>query len=312
MASSYRQIHYVMRPAKNVERKMISDVVARLARLTAVSEMTYVGLGSVYFADFSAFHRRLGFTEMHSIENVQDTDVRRRFEFNRPYDTKLHFQHTNDALPNLDWDKPCFVWLDYDERFSGWMLDDINTVVSSAHSPSIFAITVNVEPGDDEGRYSSFFEQVGVELLPDTVTNDASLGGKSMGNAVRDVIDQAVSRTLADRNGVLGAHDKFSYIQLFNFRYSDNARMLTVGGLLFENSASDAVEACDFGAFPFVMVGGDSFEITVPNLTLREALHLDSQLPSKNPLQAAGIPSREKEAYARLYRYLPSFVDADY
>ncbi|CAM5533358.1 O-methyltransferase [Streptomyces viridochromogenes] len=311
MGNSYRQIHYVMRPGKNVERKLMAEVVSRIAGLTTVSDMRYVGLGSVYFADFSTFHRRLGFREMHSIEDVSDPDIRQRFEFNRPYDTQLHFTHTNDALPSLDWDKPSFVWLDYDDVFGGWMLDDLNIITASACSPTIFAISVNVEPGESEGRFERFKQEVGVELLPDGVTKDASLGGPRMGNAVRDVINLAISGVLSDRNGVLSGDEVIQYRQLFNFRYRDGARMLTVGGLLHTVGASEKVERCDFEGLPFVCSGDETFEITVPKLTVREALHLDAQLPSGKPLQAPGVPPSEISAYARLYRYLPSFVDAD-
>ncbi|MFD8739865.1 O-methyltransferase [Streptomyces sp. NPDC059618] len=312
MGNSYRQIHYVMRPGKNVERKLMAEVVSRVSRLTVVSDMRYIGLGSVYFADFSTFHRRLGFREMHSIENVSDPSIRQRFEFNRPYDTQLHFKHTGEALPSLEWDKPSFVWLDYDDVFGGWMLDDLNIITASACSPTIFAISVNVEPGDSEGRFERFKREVGVELLPDGVIKDASLGGTRMGDAVREVINLAISGVLSDRNGVLRGEDVIKYRQLFNFRYRDGARMLTVGGLLYAAGASSLVEECNFEGLPFVAGGEEAFEITVPKLTVREALHLDAQLPSGKPLQAQGVPPSEIDAYSRLYRYLPSFVDADF
>ncbi|MFF4825792.1 O-methyltransferase [Streptomyces sp. NPDC001312] len=311
MANSYRQIHYVMRPGKNVERKLMAEVVSRISPLTVVSEMRYIGLGSVYFADFSTFHRRLGFREMHSIEDVSDPAIRKRFEFNRPYDTQLHFKHTGDALPSLDWDKPSFVWLDYDDVFGGWMLDDLNIITASACSPTVFAISVNVEPGENEGRFERFKQEVGVELLPDGVTKDASLGGSRMGDAVREAINSAISSVLSDRNGVLNGEDAIEYRQLFNFRYKDGARMLTVGGLLHAAGLSDRVGECNFEGLPFVSSGEEIFEITVPKLTVREALHLDAQLPSGKPLQAQGVPPSEIAAYSRLYRYLPSFVDVD-
>jgi hypothetical protein len=79
---TFERFNYTLRPAKNVERKMLCDAFARLARIERLSDYRYVGFGSLSFADFALFHRRLGFREMVSIERRET--ARSRFEFNRP------------------------------------------------------------------------------------------------------------------------------------------------------------------------------------------------------------------------------------
>jgi hypothetical protein len=309
MPPSYRRINYALRPAKNVERKLIADTLVRLNRITPVKDMRYIGLGSVYFADFSMFHRRLGFNEMHSIEESTDLDIRKRFEFNRPFDTKLHFSHTNSALPQIAWDRPSVVWLDYDDQFDAFMLSDINTIVTLASFPCVLIISVNVEPGGPDGRRARLLEHAG-DLLPRAVKSDADLGGAKLGNAIKSILVQGIQLALADRNGVRSS-DPVQYEQIFHFRYADGAKMLTIGGLLFPASEQDEIANCDFHALPHVRRGDDSFDITVPKLTVRETLNLDSQLPTDGSIQTPGVSRTELDLYAQLYRYLPSYVDIE-
>ena len=83
MAASYERIHYGLRPAKNVQRKMLVETFRRLSEFGAVDSYRYVGFGSTYFSDFSLFHKTLGIRSMISIE--RDLSNRKRFEFNRPF-----------------------------------------------------------------------------------------------------------------------------------------------------------------------------------------------------------------------------------
>ena len=58
--SRSRAINYVMRPAKNIERKMMGEVLARLSAIAPLSKYRYVGLGSEFFKDFVLYHQMLG------------------------------------------------------------------------------------------------------------------------------------------------------------------------------------------------------------------------------------------------------------
>ncbi|MGH7989319.1 MAG: O-methyltransferase, partial [Limisphaerales bacterium] len=80
--ASYRKIHYLLRPAKNVQRKMLCEAFQRLGKAKDVKEYRYVGFGSMYYGDFVLFHRILGIEHMTSIEHE---DGAPRAEFNKPY-----------------------------------------------------------------------------------------------------------------------------------------------------------------------------------------------------------------------------------
>ena len=76
-------MNYLFRPAKNIERKMLCEALSRLSVISDVKHYQYVGFGSVYFADFSLFHKQLGIQKLISIEC--DEDMETRVRFNQPY-----------------------------------------------------------------------------------------------------------------------------------------------------------------------------------------------------------------------------------
>ena len=146
-SANWEALHYVQRPAKNIERKLMIEVISRLARYRRLADFEYVGLGSLYFVDFVLMHRLLGVSRMTSIEDTQDEVAQARFRFNKPFKfVDLRFGHTNDELPVLSWRKPTIVWLDYTARMGDSVFADIETVVARAPRPCVLVVTVNAEP----------------------------------------------------------------------------------------------------------------------------------------------------------------------
>jgi len=132
---SYRKINYALRPAKNVERKMMADVLKNVDRLAPLREYQYVGFGSIFFADYRLFHRTFGMDKMVSIEGYENDG--KRVEFNRPYDCiDVRMGMSFDVLPHLDWKQRSIVWLDYDHEIALHVLQDVDLVCSrvSTHS----------------------------------------------------------------------------------------------------------------------------------------------------------------------------------
>ena len=100
MSNSGRKINYSVRPAKNVERKMMRDFFLRLSHFGRIEDYRYIGFGSKYFSDFIIFHRHLNISEMISIE--ADTNNRARYEFNKPYSNiRMEWGHSSEVLPKL-------------------------------------------------------------------------------------------------------------------------------------------------------------------------------------------------------------------
>src|SRR4030066_388389 len=145
MIPSYLKVDFTIRPAKCIERKMLCDAFRRLRAFDSLRTYRYVGLGSVYFTDFTLLHRALRMTDMVSIERHEAALP--RLEFNRPFRCiQLRMGETSDVLPELDWDKRTIIWLDYEDPLEMWMLNDVKQLFTDMQSGSIAVFTVNAHP----------------------------------------------------------------------------------------------------------------------------------------------------------------------
>jgi hypothetical protein len=127
------------------------------------------------------------------------------------------------------------------------------------------------------------------------------------------IVTNQIHQTLTERNGGRPPENQLEFKQLFNFHYDDGTRMLTVGGLLYDEGQEDHVRSCGFESIPFVSLDENPYLIEVPNLTYREIRHLDKQLPADDPadLEGPGISLEDLERYRRLYRHFPTFAEAE-
>ena len=329
MAASYRQINYSLRPAKAIERKMLCEAFQRLYPFAKIETYRYVGFGSIYFSDFYLFHNALGMDDMVSIE--KDAHAQKCFEFNRPYScVRLDFGLASEVLPELDWQAKTIIWLDYDGKLNEMVLSDVTSVCARASSGTMLLVSVNAQADGepDEEKRQKYREETGKpfdihcyrlrefnnrveEDLPPEVTG-RELRGEQIAKISRKLIDNKIAESLASRNGPLPDAEKLMYRQIFNFHYRDGARMLTVGGIFFETDEESKFNACSFDELPFVCSGEEAYTIKVPCLTLKEMRHLNAQLPEREgtSLDIPDVPPEDVEAYAKLYRYFPTFAEA--
>ncbi len=144
MKSSFKRIDFSLRPAKHAERRMLNDVFRRMRPFGPLEEYRYIGLGSLWFSDFVLFHRTLGIRDMLSIE--RDKSQESRFKANKPFAAiTLDFRETSTVLPSLEWKKPSFIWLDYDDPIAPSMLFDLKVIASRIVSGSVLAVTVQCQ-----------------------------------------------------------------------------------------------------------------------------------------------------------------------
>lgn len=320
---TYRRFNYALRPAKHIQRKMIMDVLQRLDRVRSLRKYRYIGLGSVFFVDFSLVHRSLGIRNMICIEHHEED--RPRFVFNRPFaSVDLRFGEAGTILDELPWRTPSIVWLDYDYKLDASVLSDIATVARRAPHGSVLIVTVDAEPeeiGDDESpvhdgdmvpiRVAAL--ETRIERSLPFVRSNADLADWGLARVSRVLVEAIVREVLAGRLFGDAGPQRMEYRQLFNFHYADGARMATIGGVIFGSDRADEVDRCGFTDFTYLTNDADSYLIEPPVLTLREIRHLDSQLPIGSPvrLRARGLSDEDLARYADLYRYFPRFVDAE-
>lgn len=322
---SYDKINFLLRPNKSVERKMVCEMLSGISSIKDLSAYMYVGLGSVYFADFLLFHRHLGIKKMVSIES--DDNVKDRCEFNKPFsciDVKMG--ESSNVLPNLDIQgNDSIVWMDYDDAISDSVFSDINTVVSKMRPDSFFMLSINADmrmletPMEADGEINParrVIEIIGDERFPNQY-RDKDMTPKTYLGLLYHCIMNEISSAIQKRNGI--EDKRVVFRQTVNFLYQDGAKMLTLGGFLFnEEEAEDHLTRMSIPSLPYYKNDEDSFKIQCPVLSLKEIQALNSHLPcvvyddgiledeylNKFPLNNGDI-----RKYAGLYRYYPSYVE---
>jgi hypothetical protein len=316
---SFKKFDYRLRPAKSIERKMLAEAFRKLSLFDDVKNYRYVGMGSLYFSDFTLFHRQLGFKSMISIEKEEDAESEARFKFNCPFNCiKLIFGHTQEVLSTLPWNIRSVVWLDYDGKLDSKVLSDISFLSSKILSGSLLLVSVNAVPdayrlpiggGKKSMRLQGLRELVGRGKVSPTL-REVDVFNWGMANICRDIIQNEIDETLNRRNGVLEEDRKVRYRQIFNFHYEDGAKMLTAGGIFFEEKDKDLVSKCAFNSLDFYRPATESYDIYAPLLTFREIRALDGELPltgkSKIP-----VPEEDINKYEKVYRYFPNFTEAE-
>jgi len=306
---------------------MIVAVLQRLGRVAPLKEYQYVGFGSIYFTDFRLFHRTFGMEQMISIEGNEQDEARVRY--NRPYDcVDVRMGMSYNVLPHLDWSQRAIVWLDYDHELARYVLADLDLVCSRVVSGSVIAVTLDGETKrlkapktitDEERqewptkRRKQFERLVGAERVsPELRQRD--LQGKRLTNTYRRVLTDQLTDTFRSKNLGEDEPDRWHFRQIFNFLYADNAQMMTVGWIVYQQRDSDLIDRCQFDTSPFCRGCGTPLEIKIPNLTLREMRGLDRYLPTgrnDDGFKQIPVPDREKELYREIYRFFPAFTEAD-
>lgn len=310
---SFEKVDYTVRPAKNIERKMMGEMLGRLRVFRPVENYIYVGLGSTFFSDFVLFHKMFGIREMVSIE--KETTRRRRFEFNKPFACiRVEFGETTDVLPRLDWNRAAVVWLDYDDTIDARKLDDLVYLSHNLASSSVVIVTLPAHPGNFRAGRPPNLERR-LHLIRKAVGGRVpdSLQPQDTGNlpeTFRRIMDAAIREALMVRNAARPDPEKVEYRQVMNFRYRDGTPMVTFGGIFLNRADIRRFERSGLRELPFYRPKDRPFHLQPPKLTFKERRHLDEQLPGTS-VACPDVPEEDVRQYARLYRYFPWFVEAE-
>jgi hypothetical protein len=305
---SYLKVFYDLRPAKQVERKMIVDTFLKLSQGGfKISDYQYTGFGSLYFVDFILLHKILGVSKLLNVE--YSPKIKRRVAFNSPFALIRHeFKPISDVIPTLSRDLKHILWLDYDDIISRSVIEDVSAASAQLSRGSILLVTVDAEPpsgpeGPDEWR-AFFEEEVGLYLDAGLELKDYSRSNLPRINA------SAILNTI--KGGLVGRPD-IEFSSLFNFVYQDGHKMLTIGGVLGGTSETRDLKACDFDGLSFIRksLEEEPYNIRVPRLTRKERLYLDSFMPCTDKWKPRDFEMSPEDvaAYREIYRFYPSFAE---
>jgi hypothetical protein len=303
---SYQKVFYDLRPAKQVERKMILDTLQQLAGAgLPLYDYQYTGMGAIYFVDFILLHKLLGLRNLLSVEKTATDE--RRVRFNKPFrDINIEIGTIGDVLPQLDRDRRHLVWLDYDHRLSPSDLQDLVLATEILPLGSIILMTIDVEPpdhGDTPEKWCEYYNEVGRDFVPFDVTVE-NFSKSSLGHTNARILANAI------RQGIV-ARKHLTYFPLFSFLYADGHQMLTIGGLLGGDAEERLLNGSRVVHSPFIRRDADAlpFEIKVPRLTRKERIYLDQHMPCDDNWTPSDfdLPSDEIAQYRAIYRYYPMY-----
>jgi Putative O-methyltransferase len=321
-SSSYR-VQYDLRPAKQVERRMIIDALQRLAAAGfPITDYQYTGFGAIYFVDFILFHKLLGISRMLSLEEHQS--LTRRVAFNKPFScVDVKMVPASSEIPNLSRDRSHLVWLDYDGVLDKAILSDINSAVTILPPGSILLVTVDVEPPQEHDyqriypdfdsskevlgpkHWKLYYEHHASEYLPLGLT-ETDFGKTELMRRSSEVLRAAFTRAIV-------ARPELQFSPTFNFLYKDSHWMLSIGGMIAGAAEKRRIRASTLQDAAYYRGDFESqpFEITVPRLTRKERVYLDRDMPCADGYRPAefDLDDDEIRRYRDIYRFLPAFAE---
>ena len=308
--SSSEKINYLVRPAKQVERKLIIEALICLRKIYPIETYQYVGMGSLFYVDYQMFHKYLGIKNMISMEMEEDKID--RFTFNKPYDfITLISGISTDILPTLQWQTSMLIWLDYDSNICQGVINDIQIICNYIRPGGILIITLDAEPKRFESLQRDLhlsvnkerFENFKKALYPYYPSNitEKDLSVKKYPLLLRQIIVSVIEDKLRKR------HLKF--FQMFNFKYADTSKMYTFG-CVFEEM-SNKIESTDLFDLDFVSRDTRIVEINVPIITPLEKIHFDKLIPEiAEKLSDFEMDKKQLNDYEKYYKYYPQYFEA--
>jgi len=255
---------------------------------------------------------------MISIEHAET--ARDRIEDNKPFRIPVDYRKSTDVLPELNWSRNQFLWLDYDDPLSVDMLLDMRTVARRAGSGTVLAVSVQCTRAPQHAQSEQdrspggptaldrFVDLFGRERVPPETAAE-QLYGWQFGTLSRAMLFQEIEAELATRN-CTSPEPEMHFQPICEIEYEDGAKMTTIIGIFFAPNDRGLVEQCHFEALDFLPNPLTPVRIAVPKLTVREFKKLESQLPlaAGEELQLGTIPLAEARQFADMYRYLPNFA----
>jgi len=316
---SYEKINYMLRPRKQIERKILIELFQKLQNYNKkinLVEYHYIGLGSVYYYDFILFHKFLNINKMISLDKE---NTKKRFEFNKPYDF-IEFRNvsTTDFLLNYNFKDKLLIWLDYDSMLydikddakNDSILNDIEEITKKSKVNDFFILTIDVTCPENPEQKQNFLNCFDI-YISSKFKKEKFIYPLHYHCVIQDILLNYIEE-----------HQKFQDVKfrkLFSFNYKDSAYMYTLGGIYDE---SDKFQK-SFSNETFVTINKEKIiNIDVPILTYREKLYLDSEISKLkkrivrnnkekllNSLEFEIRSLEELKSYLTYYKYYPQYFE---
>ncbi len=309
--ASFNVVNYSLRPSKSIQRSIIFEGCKQIQNSLGLTDIVYIGFGSIWFTDFITAHKSLNVNDMISIE-ANDIGFKRA-EFNRPFKSISIFNElSSDALKEISKNekynkRPWIVWLDYDGCLDETAVEDLRYIIENAPPQSFLMTTFDAKAhkyGKPRQRLERLSQLLGA-VVPDEC-DPSDLSDDKMAETLTKLLTNFLVSTAARivRPG--------GFVPCFSVTYQDGTPMATVGGVLPTlGTLPQLRQIVSENGWP----GFLKQRISAPHLTLKEAATLQAQLPRRNKLsrksiQRLGFDLEEEQisSFEKYYKYYPSYA----
>lgn len=280
-------IPYHLRPNKAIDRYAFLELLSKIDRYSGVFNYKYIGFGGHSLEDFKYIHSRFGISNMLSIEEC--LFVYNRQKFNQPHNCIDCLQQSSSQfIDEFQREKETIIWLDYVrpselrkqiEEFQATIskLDilDIIKITVNSHAASCVQSQQSMSPLDLKNARINKLKTVLGDIFPLADVTVDMMTEKRFSEALCLVLKYAANLAMLGKTDI--------YFQpLTAFSYADGQQMLTVTGIILElNEKQGFLDKTNIEKWELSNIDWKPpRRINVPDLTIKERLHIDSRLPN--------------------------------
>jgi hypothetical protein len=280
-------IPYHLRANKAIDRYAFLELLSKIDRYSSIQCYKYIGFGGHSLEDFKYIHSRFGIRNMLSIE--EDPDVYKRQKFNQPHNCINCLQQSSSQfIDEFQRIQETIIWLDYVkpselrkqiEEFQATIskleLLDIIKITVNSHAASYVPSNPSMTSSDLQKDRISYLKAVLGDIFPAAEVKENMMTEKRFPEALHLVLKYAANLAMLGQNDI--------YFQpLTAFAYADGQQMLTVTGIILEqNEKQGFLAKTNIDKWELSNIDWKSpRRINVPDLTIKERLHIDSRLPN--------------------------------
>lgn len=315
--NSYEKINYKLRPQKRIERALIAQLINNFQYIIG-EKINYIGMGSLFYADFVYFNQYCDLNKMISIEmmedefGIYDKKKERRFRNNKPIESiQLIPKAVSEAIEDLPFDQSNFIWLDYDGAFEPAIISDIEEIVKRTNKSSIIAVSYNdfipKQYKSNQELWDKKCQKEYSEFVLDGV--DDNFTAKGYARIAVTICERYIEEKVDFYNSVKGTN--FTLERMSKVEYQDGAKMNTLIWALLDGDQPYA-QSFEKQIAESEIYGELNLKMEI--LTLFEKQLLDRR-PSANPkdrkesAEELGLDIETVEQYYKYSKYIPEYTE---
>ncbi len=312
--NSYEKINYKLRPQKRIERALIAQLINSFQHIVG-EKVNYIGMGSLFYTDFVYFNKYCNLGRMISIEMMEDENgeyddkKEKRFRNNKPLDLiELIPKTTSEAIDDLPFDQPNFIWFDYDGCFIPSIIDDLERVIEKTTKSSIIAVSYNsFIPKQYRSKRELNIVKCNKEYskyVLDGVNNSFTVDDYS--EVAVDICEKYIEDQVDFYNQVNGTG--FLIKRLSKVEYQDGAKMNTLIWVLLDQNAGYA-ETFEQKISESEIYGELNLQMEILTLFEKQQLDRKSIADWEKTAEEMGLDLETIERYYRFAKYIPEYTE---